>query len=48
MRLGYAVDVLGQLPWLQEAQCIYWGDIDTHGFAILNRARTYILNRPVN
>lgn len=42
MRLGYAVDVLGQLPWLQKAQCIYWGDIDTHGFAILNRARTYI------
>ena len=42
MRLGYAVDVLGQLPWLQRAQCIYWGDIDTHGFAILNRARTYI------
>lgn len=42
MRLGYAVDVLGRLPWLQQAQCIYWGDIDTHGFAILNRARTYI------
>lgn len=42
MRLGYAVDVLGRLPWLQPAQCIYWGDIDTHGFAILNRARTYI------
>lgn len=42
MRLGYAVDVLGQLPWLQQAQCIYWGDIDTHGFAILNRARIYI------
>lgn len=42
MRLGYAVDVLGQLPWLHEARCIYWGDIDTHGFAILNRARSYI------
>ena len=42
MRLGYAVDVLGQLPWLREARCIYWGDIDTHGLAILNRARTYI------
>lgn len=27
---------------LGKAQCIYWGDIDTHGFAILNRARTYI------
>ena len=42
MRLGYAVDVLGRLPWIQQAQCVYWGDIDTHGFAILNRARTYI------
>lgn len=42
MRLGYAVDVLGQIPWLRQAQCIYWGDIDTHGFAILNRARSYI------
>ncbi len=40
MRLGYGVDVLGQIPWLQQARCIYWGDIDTHGFAILNRART--------
>lgn len=40
MRLGYAVDVLDRLPWLRRAQCIYWGDIDTHGFAILDRART--------
>jgi len=40
--LGYGVDVLGHLPWLHHAQCIYWGDIDTHGFAILNRARTYL------
>lgn len=42
MRMGYAVDVLGRLPWLHQAQCIYWGDIDTHGFAILSRARTYL------
>lgn len=42
MRLGYAVDSLGRIPWLNQAQCVYWGDIDTHGFAILNRARTYI------
>lgn len=44
MRLGYAVDVLSRIPWLHQAQCIYWGDIDTHGFAILNRARTYLPN----
>ena len=42
MRLGYGVDVLGRMPWLRHARCIYWGDIDTHGFAILNRARTYL------
>ncbi len=42
MRLGYNVDVLAHLPWIARAQCIYWGDLDTHGFAILNRARTYL------
>jgi len=42
MALGYGVDVLGRIPWLRHAQCVYWGDIDTHGFAILNRARTYL------
>jgi len=40
--LGYGVEVLGKLPWLEQARCIYWGDIDTHGFAILNRARSYL------
>lgn len=42
MQLGYAVDVLGRLPWLTKTCCFYWGDLDTHGFAILNRARTYL------
>jgi len=42
MALGYGVEVLGNIPWLHHARCIYWGDIDTHGFAILNRARTYL------
>jgi hypothetical protein len=42
MALGYGVDVLGDLPWLRNARCVYWGDIDTHGLAILNRARTYL------
>lgn len=39
MGLGNAVSALGTLPWLLEANAVYWGDIDTHGFAILNRAR---------
>lgn len=42
MQLGYGVDVLGSLPWLTKAHCVYWGDLDTHGFAILSRARTYL------
>ena len=30
---------LGSVPWLQASNAVYWGDIDTHGFAILDRAR---------
>jgi len=36
---GYAVDVLEPLGWLTGLDLVYWGDIDTHGFAILNRLR---------
>jgi hypothetical protein len=36
---GYAVDVLEPLGWLASLDLVYWGDIDTHGFAILNRLR---------
>jgi hypothetical protein len=36
---GYAVDVLERLAWLGELDLAYWGDLDTHGFAILNRLR---------
>jgi hypothetical protein len=42
MQLGYGVDVLARLPWVAKARCVYWGDLDTHGFAILNRARSYL------
>jgi hypothetical protein len=42
MALGYSVDVLGRLPWVQSAQRFYWGDIDTHGLAILSRARGHV------
>ncbi len=40
MGLGYGVNVLTALSWLQRARCWYWGDIDTHGFAILSKARS--------
>jgi hypothetical protein len=36
---GYAVDVLEPLGWLADLDLVYWGDVDTHGFAILNRLR---------
>jgi hypothetical protein len=36
---GYAVDVLERLGWLAGLDVVYWGDIDTHGFAILSRFR---------
>jgi hypothetical protein len=39
---GYAVDALESLAWLAALDVIYWGDIDTHGFAILNRLRHHV------
>lgn len=37
---GYAVNVLANLDWLATLDLTYWGDVDTHGFAILNRLRS--------
>lgn len=39
---GYGFDALAQANWLLRCQIHYWGDIDTHGFAILNSARNYL------
>lgn len=40
MRLGLAVDQLESIGWIREAKLqVYWGDLDTHGFAALARAR---------
>ncbi|MEU2069941.1 DUF2220 domain-containing protein [Streptomyces anulatus] len=36
---GYAAALLRHLPWLDDVDLYYWGDIDTHGFAILNQVR---------
>ncbi|MEX2445269.1 MAG: Wadjet anti-phage system protein JetD domain-containing protein [Alkalispirochaeta sp.] len=36
---GYSVGALAAVQWLSEVPVYYWGDIDTHGFAILNRLR---------
>lgn len=43
MRLGYGVDALGAVPWVVAAdRQKYWGDLDTHGFSILARARSHL------
>lgn len=39
---GYDADQSASLDWLVDTPVRYWGDIDTHGFAILNRVRTYL------
>ncbi|MFU8830900.1 MAG: Wadjet anti-phage system protein JetD domain-containing protein [Wenzhouxiangella sp.] len=50
--LGYGLDRLAGIDWLARARTWYWGDIDTHGFAILNRfrhrlpqARSFLMDR---
>jgi len=40
--LGHAVSTLGNLPWIAGVTAVYWGDIDTHGLAILSAARATI------
>lgn len=36
---GYGIDRLAEAEWLRSRELLYWGDIDTHGFAILDRLR---------
>ncbi|MBD3316231.1 MAG: hypothetical protein GF344_10615 [Chitinivibrionales bacterium] len=38
---GYGFDKLAKARWLQRKQILYWGDIDTHGLAILNQFRSF-------
>ncbi|MCX7693324.1 DUF3322 domain-containing protein [Tepidimonas taiwanensis] len=37
---GYGWEALAQADWLHGVALVYWGDIDTHGFAILDQLRT--------
>jgi hypothetical protein len=39
---GYGLDAMASLQWLQTKIVYYWGDIDTHGFAILNELRLHV------
>lgn len=38
---GYSAPVVATLPWLDGKRVEYWGDIDSHGFVILNHFRTH-------
>ncbi len=39
--LGYGLQILKQVEWLNDKAIYYWGDIDTHGFAMLDQIRQY-------
>jgi len=41
---GFNVSHLQDIDWLKRKQFYYWGDIDAHGFQILNQFRTYFPN----
>ena len=50
--LGYGLERLAEVAWLRNVEVLYWGDIDTHGFGILNRlrarlpeARSFLMDR---
>jgi len=41
---GFSVSYLKDINWIKEKQFFYWGDLDAHGFQILNQFRTYFKN----
>jgi hypothetical protein len=50
---GYGWDALARAEWLWRCSIHYWGDIDTHGFSILDRLRrrfvhavSFLMDRP--
>ncbi|MEP7110559.1 MAG: DUF2220 domain-containing protein, partial [Ferruginibacter sp.] len=38
---GFMISYLRNVQWLREKKITYWGDLDSHGFVILNQMRTY-------
>ena len=41
---GYGFEMLSKVEWLSRCHIYYWGDIDTHGFAILDQLRSQFGN----
>lgn len=44
VKLGNAVSLASQMPWMRGVPVVYWGDIDTYGFSILAQARKTLGN----
>lgn len=38
---GFAVSTVAEIPWVRARPVLYWGDLDSAGFAILNRLRSH-------
>lgn len=41
---GFSISYLKNIEWLKNKQFYYWGDIDAHGFQILNQCKKYFAN----
>jgi hypothetical protein len=41
---GYGFETLADAAWLSRCRIHYWGDIDTHGFAILDQLRAHFVH----
>lgn len=39
---GFKASTLDAVPWLADRELVYWGDIDTHGFRILDQLRARV------
>jgi len=39
--LGYSLSVLSDAQWMKDKPIWYWGDLDTHGFAMIDQIRHY-------
>ncbi len=42
MGMGNGISLLSQVSWIAHTECVYWGDIDTYGFSILDQVRSFI------
>jgi hypothetical protein len=38
---GFSISLIQYIDWIKEKTIFYWGDLDEHGFEILNQFKTY-------